>query len=176
MTTNLKSNYARSHRLETSHGSPSSSGNSGRFLFQGVDMKRCFKCGSEKNIEEFYRHPMMADGHLGKCKECTKKDTIENYDKNIDKIKVYEKTRFQKPQRKSNALHYQTTNRERHPEKYRARNLLNNAIRDGKITKTPCEVCGSEKSQSHHEDYSKPLEVRWLCFKHHRILHGQRNL
>ena len=44
-------------------------------------MKKCFKCGIEKEINEFYKHPMMADGHLGKCKECNKKDVIENYEK-----------------------------------------------------------------------------------------------
>src|SRR4051812_39153823 len=41
------------------------------------------------------------------------------------------------------------------------------ALRKGVLTRQPCEVCGSEKSQAHHEDYSKPLEVRWLCRPHH---------
>jgi hypothetical protein len=41
----------------------------------------------------------------------------------------------------------------------------------GKLTKKPCEVCGSELVEMHHEDYSKPLEVRWLCRKHHLELH-----
>lgn len=36
--------------------------------------KVCFKCRVEKAIDDFYKHPKMADGHLGKCKECTKLD------------------------------------------------------------------------------------------------------
>jgi hypothetical protein len=42
------------------------------------------------------------------------------------------------------------------------------AIRRRELTKKPCEICGKPRTQAHHEDYSKLLEVRWLCRKHHR--------
>ncbi len=42
-------------------------------------MKKCFKCGIEKSINEFYVHRQMGDGHLGKCKDCAKKDVKEKY-------------------------------------------------------------------------------------------------
>lgn len=55
--------------------------------------------------------------------------------------------------------------------KANASNKINNAIRAGKMTRDPCEVCGNPKSEGHHDDYSKPLEVRWLCKKHHTEHH-----
>ena len=47
----------------------------------------------------------------------------------------------------------------------------NNAIKAGKIVRQPCAVCGVEKVHGHHEDYTKPLEVDWLCSKHHMERH-----
>lgn len=45
-------------------------------------MKVCFKCGIEKPLGDYYKHPQMGDGHLNKCKECAKKDVKVNYDVN----------------------------------------------------------------------------------------------
>lgn len=117
----------------------------------------------------------MADGYLGKCKECSKLDTANNYKINFLKYREYEATRFALPERKAKVASYQDKHRENNPEKYKARNAVNNAIRDKRLFRSPCRVCGNLKSQAHHHDYSKPLDVDWLCFKCHRTLHGQYN-
>ena len=51
--------------------------------------------------------------------------------------------------------------------KEKARGDLARAVKLGKIIKKPCEVCGYEKAEAHHDDYSKPLDVVWLCRSHH---------
>lgn len=51
--------------------------------------------------------------------------------------------------------------------KIRARGVVYINLRNGKLIKLPCSVCGSVKSEAHHPDYSKPLEVEWYCKKHH---------
>ncbi|WP_216651623.1 hypothetical protein [Roseivivax sp. THAF30] len=61
--------------------------------------------------------------------------------------------------------------RKRNPRSYLAHITVANALRLGVLTRSPCEVCGSEKSEAHHDDYSSPLEVTWLCRRHHRARH-----
>lgn len=57
------------------------------------------------------------------------------------------------------------------PNKDKARGILSNAVVRGAIKRGVCEVCGEENAQGHHTDYSKPLDVMWLCFKHHTKWH-----
>ena len=61
--------------------------------------------------------------------------------------------------------------RRRNPEKAKAHSKVAREIRAGRLKRKPCEVCGSTKVQAHHDDYSKHLEVRWLCARHHSEHH-----
>lgn len=140
-----------------------------------VCMKICTQCRCKKPLSAFYAHPETRDGRSGKCKECTKIDVRKNYRKNRDYYQSYERQRWLRPERRKAALEYQRRRRAANPEKYRACNAVSNAIRDGRLTKAPCEVCGKSKVEAHHDDYSKPLEVNWLCRKHHLYLHGKKS-
>ena len=133
--------------------------------------KTCKKCRRSKPIEMYYKHSRMADGHLGQCKSCVKKRVGARYISKHDKIIEYEKKRNQNPERKAKMLLYQKRRRAKYPGKSKARHAVSNAVRDGRITKTPCEICNNPKSEAHHEDYRSLLKVRWLCRKHHREAH-----
>lgn len=135
--------------------------------------KTCFKCRKKKEIEQFYKHPRMADGHLGKCKSCAKRDAHKRYVEYPEKIKSYELIRNQTEHRKSKKKIYEQKRRLNSPGKFRANTAVHNAVRDGRLIKSPCEICGALKVEAHHNDYRSPLKVRWLCFKHHRQVHGQ---
>ena len=115
----------------------------------------------------------MADGHLGKCKKCAKKDVRENRAARREQYSKYERVRNLRPARRARKRKAERVHKERHPQRAKARQAVSNALRDRRLSRDPCEVCGIAKVQAHHDDYDKPLDVRWLCFQHHRELHGQ---
>ncbi|MFA5652251.1 MAG: hypothetical protein WC933_02710 [Candidatus Paceibacterota bacterium] len=57
--------------------------------------------------------------------------------------------------------------REKYPQKYKAHHIVFCALRANKIKKQNCFICGNKKTEAHHENYDKPLDVVWLCKKHH---------
>src|SRR5437899_3319787 len=97
---------------------------------------------------------MMSDGHLSFCKNCVRERVKNHRLKHLSRIQEYDRSRG-----------YRVYD----PIKARARQLLYNAIRRGEVKKQPC-WCGA-KAEGHHHDYSKPLDVEWLCKKHHGESH-----
>lgn len=133
-------------------------------------MKHCNMCDTTKEENEFGMRSASTDGLAAKCKSCQK---------------GYDKERANAPHRIAARKAYSLTpkgivagNRaksayiKRNRHKRKAHIILGNALRDGKIIKQPCEVCEStDRIHAHHDDYSKPLDVRWLCPVHHTELH-----
>ena len=136
-------------------------------------MKKCFKCGVIKGRGEFYKHPQMGDGLLGKCKGCTKKDSNERRLLKLqDPIWANKERKRQreKEERRRNAGLVKKYKKAKATQP-KANIALTKAVRDGVIKREPCAVCGKVKAEAHHEDYSKHLDVAWLCSRHHADRH-----
>ena len=135
--------------------------------------KTCFKCGTQQPLTEFYRHSRMADGHLNKCKSCTKSDVSKNRLKNIDAFRAYDRLRAKLPHRKKLALELERIRRRLDRRKTHCHNKLTRAVRKGLIDRMPCIVCGEKRTHAHHESYDRPLDVVWYCAVHHSARHRQ---
>lgn len=75
--------------------------------------------------------------------------------------------------RENRPKHSELTDEQR--KKSNARSYLHVYIKRGKIEKQHCKVCNDLNAEPHHYDYSKPLEVIWLCRIHHLELHKLNN-
>lgn len=93
--------------------------------------------------------------------------------KNRKRIRAYNRVYNTNLRKKSNYL-YDRKYKKSNPLKIRATNAIRYAVRNKKLIPKPCEVCGTRKSEAHHEDYSKPLEIIWLCSYHHHIADQNR--
>lgn len=135
-------------------------------------MKKCFKCVRDLPLSEFYTHPKMADGHLGKCKDCTRLYMKKTRKENPDEHRQRDRDRFHGDPRRRSAVYASVASwKTRNPEKRKAQNAVSHAIRDKRLSKQSCEVCGAQRAEAHHDDYSLPLNVRWLCKDHHVAAH-----
>jgi len=128
-------------------------------------MKRCFKCGVELALDQFYAHPAMADGRLGKCKACTRTDVTANRAAKLDYYRAYDVARAKTPAVRQRIQFGAEVERQALPHRSRARGILAKAVGAGTVVKPKsCQSCGREaRIHGHHRDYWTPLVVDWLC-------------
>jgi ribosomal protein S27AE len=138
-------------------------------------MKTCFKCNTVRLLTDFYAHPAMSDGHLNKCKQCTKIDVLEHRNKNIEKVRQYDRDRAKNPDRRKAATAISNAWRKEDKRRSQCHRAVSKAIKSGKLVRKNCEKCGNENSIAHHEDYDKPLMVNWLCQPCHKQRHKEIN-
>lgn len=136
-----------------------------------MNTKHCRTCSTTKPCSDFQLRAASNDGLAAKCRECAK---------------TYDKNRANAPHRIAARVAYQKTDAgkaasnkakkkyiQENPKKRAAHIEVGNALRDGKIFSKPCEVCSNPSAQAHHDDYNKPLDLRWLCTTHHAAWHKE---
>lgn len=142
---------------------------------------RCKQCQIDKDVTAFYA------SNKTRCKECIKVSVRANRLDKIDHYRAFDRARDSQPHRVAARTTYQRTDqgkqasdrarlayKTRKPERRAAHVALGNAVRDGRVIPWPvCAVpdcCG--KPHGHHPDYGRPLDVVWLCDKHHKEAHA----
>ena len=144
--------------------------------------KVCTKCREERPLDKFPPNKHHKDGRGSWCKKCKNAVTVAWSKRNLEKVKKSNKEDYKrhrekrlrknKQWKKENpdfVLLLSKKGRERFPEKYKARTAVSNALHLGKLIRPDhCSECNKRcKPEAHHEDYSKPLEVVWLCNECH---------
>lgn len=130
----------------------------------------------------------MADGRLNKCKRCTRKDVSANRAAKVEYYRNFDRKRGNAPHRVAARRAYADSERgrtvratvsarwiDRNPIKRSAHIAVQSAKRSGALVSRPCRDCGIPDAQAHHSDYTKPLDVVWLCPTHHAAEHRRSN-
>jgi hypothetical protein len=129
--------------------------------------KVCADCQAELPLSSFYMN-VRTGWVWNVCKACHKVRTYRNHAANPDLYKgIQERHRRQQPDK---YINYYRRYRKRHPEEVNARTKVAWALRTGRLVRPgACSACQTaSKVEAHHDDYSKPLDIRWLCRSCHK--------
>ena len=137
--------------------------------------KTCSCCLTERPISDFQKRTASKDGLTASCKSCLKKRDAEKHvrfrEKRLMTMREYAKTPKAKESHAMSVKKWARSNR----EKRYAHSVVSHAVAAGKIKKEPCKVCGNEKVEAHHHDYSLPMHIIWLCSSCHKKAHSQND-
>lgn len=138
----------------------------------------CKRCDTTKDADEFIKRKAK-EPHSQKnarcCKECNRKRNKERYDENPEvraRAAKCTKSWMQSNPERVKAAHDKYSSK--NMPKRRAKDTVKRAIRDGRLIRGVCSVCGtSENVHGHHDSYEPEdwLKVRWLCALHHKQWH-----
>lgn len=131
------------------------------------NMKECTKCNALKPLSAFYKDKRMTSGLTCWCKPC-----VSDHLQLARKLKREKFTEIESSEKRKAHHHRKNENyRKNFPYKVSCHQKIFHAIRKGLLIKLPCVKCGNQKSSAHHNDYTKPLDVIWLCHTCHMDLH-----
>lgn len=147
--------------------------------------KQCSRCKNALPKSEFYLDSRSKDGLRSDCRSCVAESVKRYRENNPEKVRQQNaayRANLPKSKRRENVARYMRNNRDKLTEKNRqwrkdnpeialAHSRVFHALRKGEIIRpSSCERCGgSGRIEASHTDYSKPLDIEWLCVRCHRI-------
>ena len=143
-------------------------------------MKDCGRCGKRKELSEYSVNRAKEDGLNSWCKDCLsayRKERLAKANASRPegwKQKTKDKAAYQKEWAAARPGYMTKAKRDwwqKNRDRMKVKDAVRYAIKVGKLVKTPCHVCGKEQVEGHHPDYSRPLDVVWLCKEHHLAIH-----
>ena len=142
-------------------------------------MKKCSECGQEKPLSEFNKNRNSKDGHQDRCRECFSRYNKARYW--ADPAKFRKSVAEYRKANLENVFETRMAMCEKNPSRKNANEALSLAVELGYVEKPDrCKGCGKSASEvrveAHHHDYSKPLDVIWVCTKCHRQLDAARRI
>ena len=152
-------------------------------------LKTCPRCQQALPISSFWRHSGLPDGRQVYCKGCALRYNTAYQQSHPDERRAYQRKfmlrKYWADPKAANARAkaWRDAHPERQrayakksfkPEQRRASDAVSYAIKIGALVRQPCKQCGTEPSEAHHDDYARPLDVRWLCRRCHKRLHRQK--
>lgn len=138
-----------------------------------IESKTCVRCGEVKSLALFHRNKSKRGGLETQCKVCAAARGRVYCAANRDTMRT--KARLRYAENRERYLAYQREYYRLHRDRCLARKQAHRARLAGVLMSEPCEECGgTENIVGHHDDYSKPLDVRWFCRVCHQRLHATR--
>lgn len=131
--------------------------------------KHCPKCNTDKPIDNFNRNSARHDGRDNYCNPCRREYDVQWSETPVNREKRREWCRTWRYLNPDLASAASIGWQQRNPEKSQAHQKVFRAITSGRLDRPDHCACGIEcKPEGHHDDYSKPLEVVWLCRACHK--------
>lgn len=134
--------------------------------------RRCYACKEVKCLSKFVPDRNRKLGRTYRCMQCARAryKTPEFRASNAARVR---ELRESDPDFRSREREVQARYAQANLIKRKVCSAVYRAIKDGRLQRGACEVCGTEKTEAHHDDYSQPLVVRWLCNVHHQAWHTE---
>ena len=131
----------------------------------------CKHCNKEKSVKSFSWNNKKMGWRSHTCLDCYNQQQRDKRERYPERYKEARKRYYKK--NRQIILDKIASYREQNSIKRYAQKIVEYAVKRGDIKKKTCEICGGKETEAHHDDYSKPLNIKWVCRKCHRRIHGK---